>query len=89
MRIEFKDEDQKARFDIITPTRYNNETCLGTLLMLDDVNWMFNQLGWRHFLKHPTYERDTLEYFTSVKFEFGRRVRGHFGSIYFKLFNLY
>lgn len=48
-----------------------------------------NILGWRHLLslKHMTYEKVTLEFLSFVTFEYGRRVRGHFGSIFFRLFN--
>lgn len=92
--IEIKDDTHNEIFEVlvqwcITPARYIDESYLETLGMLNDVNWMFNQLGLNHFLslKHPTYERVMLKKFSFVKYEYGRRTRGNFGSTSFRLFN--
>jgi len=93
MGIEFKDEAQRTRFEklsrrTITATRYADETCLRTLGLFDSVNWMFNQIGWGHFLtlRHPTYERITLEFLSSLTYTYAHRVRHGFGGTSFRLF---
>lgn len=93
MGIEFKDEAQQKLFEklskrTITAARYADETCLRTLGLFDSVNWMFNQIGWGHFLtlRHPTYERITLEFLSSLKYTYAQRVRKGFGGTSFRLF---
>lgn len=54
MGVGFKDKNDKARFDVlvqhhIMPTRYIDESCLITIVLLNYVNLMFIQLGWRNF----------------------------------------
>jgi len=93
MGIEFKDDAQRTRFEklskrTITATRYADETCLRTLGLFDSVDWMFNQIGWGHFLtlRHPTYVRITLEFLSSLTYTYAQRVRHGFGGTSFRLF---
>ena len=93
MGIEFKDDAQRTRFEklsrrTITATRYADETCLRTLGLFDSVDWMFNQIGWSHFLtlRHPTYERITLEFLSSLTYTYAQRIRHGFGGTSFRLF---
>lgn len=90
----FENKEQRVRFYVlvcsrIVPSRYVDEPTLESLGLLTNVGWMFDQLGWRHFLspRHRTYIRPTLEYFSSVELELGKRMRGHFGTVSFRLFN--
>jgi len=77
MGIKFKDDAQRTRFEklskcTIMATRYADESCLRTLGLFDSVDWMLKQIGWSHFLtlRHPTYERITLEFLSSLTYTY-------------------
>jgi len=72
--IVFKENDeQAARYSYlrrreIFPTRYLDEPSLITLGLLEDVEYMLNNVGWSKFatMKYDTYELITLEFLSSV-----------------------
>src|SRR4051812_21212192 len=75
LRIKFKDETHRKRFEVlaqrdISPTRHADDSCLRTLGLYDSVSWMFERIGWSHFLtlQHLTYERLTLEFPSSFSY---------------------
>lgn len=70
--IQFQNAEQEARYNYlveqkITNTRYLDIHWLTTLRLYDDVAWMFEQIGWQHFLllAQPTYIPLTLNSSTS------------------------
>lgn len=51
-KIVFKDLEKRGRYKVsvnrrIIPTGYIHERTLETLCLLADVEWIFNQIGWR------------------------------------------
>ncbi len=96
--IQFRDDVQEARYNslvarIIAPTRYMDELALLTLGLLDDVHYLFANVGWTKFvgLKHFTYARITLEFLSSVNanvsYAEGWPEDHHDNLITFRLFN--
>ncbi|KAJ1394281.1 hypothetical protein SESBI_34384 [Sesbania bispinosa] len=92
--IIFKDQLQRMRYDQLVkrklgPTRYIDEQTLEFFGFLDDVHYMLDNVGMRHFvaMKHPGYERITLEFLSYVSANIIRGKGDEYVKIKFRLNN--
>lgn len=95
--IVFDNPEQERRYSIhkkqkLTPTRYMCEQTLHDLGLKIEIYRMFHVLGMLEFmiLEAPTYERITLEFLSTLKFQLEKwwidTTRYYCGTLRFRLF---
>jgi hypothetical protein len=54
---------------LIQPSRYVDDIALNCLGLTEDVEWLFENIGWTTFMnfRHPTYERLTYEFLSTFR----------------------
>ena len=91
--IIFASETQQRRYEILAQrqmsmTTYVHDPTLTALGIRESVYFMFNQIGWEGFLahKHPTHQRLTLEFLSSLIYKPTQGLGRSRGQMSFRLF---
>lgn len=70
-------------------TRYDDYSFLKALGLFESVYFMLDIIGWNHFVsvRHPTYERLTLEFLSSYSYELCPLSSVYMATVRYKMFN--